>query len=77
MACAGSPGLLKAEWVKEGAQVINVGTTFVKEKDALVSDFEGDLATKASRFSPVPGGVGPLSAPHLFKNVAEAAWALK
>jgi methylenetetrahydrofolate dehydrogenase (NADP+)/methenyltetrahydrofolate cyclohydrolase len=75
MACAGSPGLLKAEWVKEGAQVINVGTTFVKEKEALVSDFEGDLASKASRFSPVPGGVGPLSAPHLFKNVAEAAWA--
>jgi S-adenosylmethionine:tRNA ribosyltransferase-isomerase len=75
MACAGSPGLLKAEWIKDGAQVINVGTTFVKEKDTLVSDFEGDLATKASRFSPVPGGVGPLSAPHLFKNVVTAAWA--
>jgi methylenetetrahydrofolate dehydrogenase (NADP+)/methenyltetrahydrofolate cyclohydrolase len=75
VACAGAPGLLKADWVKEGAQVINVGTTFMQGKDALESDFEGDLATKAGRFSPVPGGVGPLSAPHLLKNVAEAAWA--
>ena len=71
--CTGLPGLLKAEWVQD-ATVINVGTTFVDEVDSLQSDVEGDLSPHASRFSPVPGGVGPLSAPMLFKNVAKAAW---
>jgi len=74
LACAGSSGLLKADWVKPGTDVINVGTTFVEGEDRLVSDFEGDLSAHASRFSPVPGGVGPLSTAHLFKNVAKAAW---
>jgi len=71
--CAGLPGLLKAEWV-ENSVLINVGTTFVDETDRLHSDVEGDLSEYASRFSPVPGGVGPLSAPMLFQNVAKAAW---
>mmetsp|Transcript_17770 Transcript_17770/g.27446 ORF Transcript_17770/g.27446 Transcript_17770/m.27446 type:complete len:745 (+) Transcript_17770:590-2824(+) len=74
LACAGSPGLLKADWVKTGANIINVGTTFVKEKDALCPDFEGDLSSVAGMYSPTPGGVGPLSNAHLFKNVAQAAW---
>lgn len=74
VSCAGSPGLLKAEWLKPGAEVINVGTTFVNEKKGLVSDFDGDLGVMAKRFSPVPGGIGPLSVAHLFQNVAEAAW---
>lgn len=71
--CAGEPGLVKAEWIK-GADVVNVGTTFVEELDSLVSDVEGDIGKYASRYSPVPGGIGPLSAPMLFKNVAKAAW---
>lgn len=71
--CAGLPGVVKAEWVK-GAVVVNVGTTFKDELDSLVSDVDGDIAKYASRFSPVPGGIGPLSAPVLFKNVAKAAW---
>jgi len=71
--CAGSPGLIKAEWIK-GADVINVGTTFDPELDMLISDVEGDIAAHASKYSPVPGGIGPISAPMLFKNVAKAAW---
>ena len=71
--CAGLPGLIKAEWIK-GAEVINVGTTFNVELDSLVSDVDGDIAKYASRYSPVPGGIGPISAPSLFKNVAKAAW---
>jgi len=74
VSCAGCPGLLKAEWVKPGADVINVGTTFREKKDDLCSDFDGDLAQVAQRFSPVPGGIGPLSVAFLFKNVAAAAW---
>jgi len=72
--CAGSPGLLKTEWLKQGADVINIGTTFSEETESLCSDFDGDLASVAGRFSPVPGGVGPLSVAFLFKNVAAAAW---
>jgi len=71
--CAGSPGLIKADWIN-GAVVINVGTTFKKELDKLVSDVNGDIASHASKYSPVPGGIGPLSVPILFQNVAKAAW---
>jgi len=76
IACAGSPGLMKAEWLKPASiDVINIGTTFCEEKDALVSDFDaGDLSQVANRFSPVPGGIGPLSVAALFRNVATAAW---
>lgn len=74
VACAGSPGVVKAEWIKEGADVINVGTTFCEETDALLPDVEGDVGSRAGRHSPVPGGVGPLSMPVLFRNVVRAAW---
>ena len=72
--CAGSPGCVQADWLKDGAEVVNVGTTFSEDADALVSDVEGDIEAKAARYSPVPGGVGPLSIPMLFRNVANAAW---
>jgi 5,10-methylene-tetrahydrofolate dehydrogenase/methenyl tetrahydrofolate cyclohydrolase len=74
VACGGLPALLKADWVKPGADVVNVGTTFMEEKDSLVSDFEGDLSAVAGRFSPVMCGIGPLSVAALCRNVATAAW---
>jgi len=72
--CAGSPGCVQAEWLKDGAEVVNIGTTFCEKADALLPDVEGDIEAKAARYSPTPGGVGPLSIPMLFRNVAEAAW---
>ena len=72
--CAGSPGAIEASWLKDGVEVINVGATFCAESDSLVSDVEGDISSKASRYSPVPGGVGPLSVPMLFRNVVHAAF---
>jgi len=70
---AGKPGVVKAEWIKkEGAVVLNVGTTYDEEKEKLVSDVEGDLGDV--RHSPVPGGIGPLSLTVLFQNVVKAAW---
>ena len=72
--CAGSPGCVQTSWLKEGAEVINIGTTFCENADALLSDIEGDIEEKAARYTPTPGGVGPLSIPMLFKNVADAAW---
>lgn len=74
VACVGDPGVMKASWLKEDAVVINVGTTFSEEHDRLLSDFEGDLSVATDRFSPVPGGVGPLSVAQLYKNVVRAAW---
>jgi len=73
VSCAGSPGLLDADWIQPHAEVISIGTTFCEEKGALLSDFSGDL-DHCHRYSPVPGGIGPLSVAHLFKNVAKAVW---
>jgi len=74
VSCVGDPGVFEASWLKEGTEVINVGTTFSEEQDRLLSDFEGDLSIKAKRFSPVPGGIGPIPVSQLYKNVARAAW---
>ena len=71
--CAGSPGLIQADWIKN-AQVINVGTTFLEETDSLHSDVSGDIGAHTARYSPVPGGIGPLSLPFLLQNTARAAW---
>ena len=72
--CAGDPSAVHADWLKDGCEVVNIGTTFCEDKDSLLSDVEGDIVAKAKRYSPVPGGVGPLSNPILFRNVAKAAW---
>ncbi len=58
--CAGQPGLIKGNWIKPGAIVIDVGTTEVEGK--LVGDIEFEEARKRASFiTPVPGGVGPLT----------------
>jgi len=74
ISCAGETDLLPAKWMKPGADVVIVGTTFDPNHDRLVSDVKGDLASVASRYTPVPGGVGPLSMPFLLRNTAKAAW---
>ena len=74
VSCVGDPGVMEASWLKKDAEVINIGTTFSEEHDRLLSDFEGDLSDAAKRYSPVPGGVGPLSVAQLYKNVVRAAW---
>jgi len=50
--CVGDPGVIEASWLKETAEVINIGTTFSEEHDHLLSDFEGDLSVLVKRFSP-------------------------
>ena len=67
----GKAGLIKGDWVKEGAIVIDVGINRVEGK--LVGDVEFDKAQeKASYITPVPGGVGPLTVAMLMKNLVEA-----
>ncbi len=71
VACSGKPGLVKGAWIKQGAVVIDVGTTEVDGK--LQGDVEFDEAIKKAAFiTPVPGGVGPLTVTMLMENLMTA-----
>jgi len=68
----GKAGLIRGEWIKEGAIVIDVGINRVGDK--IVGDVEFETAQKrASWITPVPGGVGPLTVTMLMRNLIEAA----
>jgi len=68
----GKAGLIKGDWVKEGAIVIDVGINRVGDK--IVGDVEFETAEKrAAYITPVPGGVGPLTVTMLMRNLVEAA----
>jgi methylenetetrahydrofolate dehydrogenase (NADP+)/methenyltetrahydrofolate cyclohydrolase len=79
VAALGRPGFLKADMVKEGAVVIDVGITRVddpakKKGYSLKGDVEFDtVAPKCSYITPVPGGVGPMTIAALMKNTFRAA----
>jgi len=67
----GRPSVVKGDWIKEGAVVIDVGINRVGEK--IVGDVEFDAAKeKASHITPVPGGVGPVTVVMLMRNGIEA-----
>lgn len=68
----GKAGLIKGEWIKEGAIVIDVGINRINDK--IVGDVEFEEASsRASYITPVPGGVGPLTVTMLMRNLVEAA----
>ncbi|RIE05775.1 bifunctional 5,10-methylenetetrahydrofolate dehydrogenase/5,10-methenyltetrahydrofolate cyclohydrolase [Candidatus Cryosericum terrychapinii] len=68
----GRPRAITADYVKEGAVVIDVGINDVNGKIVGDVDFEG-VRPKASLITPVPGGVGVLTTLMLFDNVLKAA----
>ena len=68
---AGSPKLLKANMVKPGAVVIDVGINRVDGRLVGDVDFE-NVAPKASFITPVPGGVGPMTIVSLLNNTIQA-----
>ena len=69
---AGKPGLVKGEWVKPGAVVIDVGINRLAD-GRLVGDVEFDAAfERAAHITPVPGGVGPMTVAMLMQNTLEA-----
>lgn len=79
IAALGSPGFLTEDMVKEGAVVIDVGTTRVPSTETKSGfrlkgdvDFE-NVAPKCSYITPVPGGVGPMTIVSLMKNTLLAA----
>lgn len=77
VAAVGVPGLVKADWVKPGAAVLDVGITRrVNEetgKAKLIGDVDPAVAEVAGFLSPVPGGVGPMTRAMLMANVVAAA----
>tara|TARA_Y100000758_G_scaffold301739_1_gene268218 strand:- start:245 stop:1114 length:870 start_codon:yes stop_codon:yes gene_type:complete len=78
VAAVGRPGLVKADWVKQGAVVIDVGVNRVldsnKEKGwSLAGDVDPGVSENASLLSPVPGGVGPMTIAMLMTNTVFAA----
>jgi methylenetetrahydrofolate dehydrogenase (NADP+)/methenyltetrahydrofolate cyclohydrolase len=68
----GKPGLVKGEWIKPGAVVIDVGINRLDD-GRLVGDVDfDDAAARASWITPVPGGVGPMTVATLMENTLEA-----
>ena len=78
IAALGIPNFLKAEMVKEGAVIIDVGITRVSDTSAkkgfrIVGDVDFEqVKQKASYITPVPGGVGPMTIAMLMKNTLNA-----
>ena len=79
VSAVGKPQFVKGEWLKPGVVVIDVGTNFIpceskKAGRQLVGDIDFDSASKvASKITPVPGGVGPMTIAMLLQNVVDAA----
>jgi len=69
----GKPGVVKGEWIKDGAIVIDVGINRLDD-GRLIGDIEFESASQhASWITPVPGGVGPMTVATLLQNTLEAA----
>lgn len=69
---AGKPGLVKGEWIKPGATVIDIGINRLDD-GRLVGDVDFESAReRAGRITPVPGGVGPMTVAVLLNNTIEA-----
>ena len=73
----GSPDFVKADMVKDGVVVVDVGITRVKDESEKGYKIVGDVdyenvSKKASYITPVPGGVGPMTIAMLLKNTLQA-----
>jgi methylenetetrahydrofolate dehydrogenase (NADP+)/methenyltetrahydrofolate cyclohydrolase len=76
VAAAGSPRLVRGDWVKPGAVVIDVGINRIVHDDgktAIVGDVASAECDHAAVITPVPRGVGPMTIACLLRNTVEAA----
>ena len=76
VAAVGIPRMIKSDWVKDGATIIDVGINRIEEngKNRLVGDVDFDqVIDKANAVTPVPGGVGPMTIACLMYNTLAAA----
>lgn len=81
VSAVGKPGLVRGDWIKPRAVVIDVGTTRVAKPEGgyrVVGDVAFDEAVKvAGAITPVPGGVGPMTVACLMENTLKASKALQ
>jgi methylenetetrahydrofolate dehydrogenase (NADP+)/methenyltetrahydrofolate cyclohydrolase len=68
---AGVPTLIKPDMVKEGVVILDAGTS--EDGGVLKGDVDPSCAEKASVFTPVPGGIGPMTIAILLRNVVDLA----
>jgi methylenetetrahydrofolate dehydrogenase (NADP+)/methenyltetrahydrofolate cyclohydrolase len=77
IAAVGRPGMVKGDWIKPGATVIDVGINRIEKDDGttkLVGDVEFSSASEvAGAITPVPGGVGPMTIACLLHNTLQQA----
>ena len=71
IAAAGVPHLVKANMIKKGAALVDVGIT--RTEKGLVGDIDPQVKDVAGFFSPMPGGTGPMTRAMLLTNVVERA----
>jgi len=71
IAAAGVPHLVKANMIKKGAALVDVGIT--RTENGLVGDIDPQVKDMAGFFSPMPGGTGPMTRAMLLTNVVERA----
>lgn len=75
----GQPELVKGDWIKDGAVVVDVGNNYVDDATSkrgykILGDVEYEAAkTRASAITPVPGGIGPMTIALLLKNIVACA----
>jgi 5,10-methylene-tetrahydrofolate dehydrogenase/methenyl tetrahydrofolate cyclohydrolase len=79
VAACGRALLVQGSWLKEGCVVLDVGTNAVDDATSargyrLVGDVDLSSSQDVSRYSPVPGGVGPMTIAMLLENTLLAAW---
>jgi len=78
VAAVGRPEMVKADWVKQGAIIVDVGVNRVDDSSRergwrLAGDVAPEVSEVASWLSPVPGGVGPMTVAMLMENTVRSA----
>lgn len=71
VAACGCPKMVKGDWIREGAAVIDVGINRIDGKLCGDVDFD-EVREKAAFITPVPGGVGPMTIAMLLDNTCQA-----
>jgi methylenetetrahydrofolate dehydrogenase (NADP+)/methenyltetrahydrofolate cyclohydrolase len=76
VAALGRPEMIRGEWIKPGAVIVDCGYNRVEGRGGDVGDIEFATAYEsASYITPVPGGVGPMTVATLLSNAVDAAQA--
>lgn len=71
ISATGVPGLIKKNFIKDGVILIDAGTA--KNNGKIIGDIDSSAYQKAKAYTPVPGGVGPVTVACLMRNLIEAA----